>query len=251
MLVSTLHSAHLSFTWLHGFVKTDSRKSGFRKLMASWSYDFFFVSFAGSYAWRAAREMKSVVICSASTDPYSFSCMFWSYDRYDQGSACSVLLALIHGGGGAGWGRGGRMGEGGQDGGLSGVGQISSLSNRWFLQSWRMCCVVHSASPQGHMGDGTRENRLPRIIYKIATLAYKFFDGSLPPYLSVLLETYIPAHTLQSSSERLLKTPKTNLNFPGNRAFHSQAPHIWNSLPSSLSSLTFFSKNISFPETFS
>ena len=32
----------------------------------------------------------------------------------------------------------------------AGVGQISSLSNLWFLQSWRMCCAVCSASPQGH-----------------------------------------------------------------------------------------------------
>ena len=32
-----------------------------------------------------------------------------------------------------------------------GVGQISSLSNRWSLQSGRMCCVVCSAFSQGHI----------------------------------------------------------------------------------------------------
>ena len=44
----------------------------------------------------------------------------------------------------------------------AGVGQISSLSNWWFLQSWRMCCVVWSASPQGHMGE-------PQVQYKMVS----------------------------------------------------------------------------------
>ena len=50
-----------------------------------------------------------------------------------------------------------------------------------------------------------------RIHYKIATLAFKYLDNSLPPYLSKLLHTYQPSRTLQSSSEKLLKVPKTNL----------------------------------------
>ena len=49
------------------------------------------------------------------------------------------------------------------------------------------------------------------IHYKIATLAFRHFENSLPLYLSELLHTYQPSWTLRSSSEKLLKVPKTNL----------------------------------------
>ena len=39
-----------------------------------------------------------------------------------------------------------------------------------------------------------------RIFFKIATFAFHFFDGTLPPYLSSCLSVYIPSHTLHSSS---------------------------------------------------
>ena len=70
-----------------------------------------------------------------------------------------------------------------------------------------------------------------RIHYKIATLAFRHFDNSLPPYLSELLHTYQPSRTLnlRSNSEKLLKVPKTNLKSAGNRSFHFQAAKIWNS----------------------
>ena len=91
-----------------------------------------------------------------------------------------------------------------------------------------------------------------RIIYKIATLAYKFFDGCPPPYLSVLLETCTPARSLRSSSERLLKTPKTNLNSAGNILSLSGYSHMELSTilsPQVIISLSFQKKyqNISFP----
>ena len=51
-----------------------------------------------------------------------------------------------------------------------------------------------------------------RCQYKIATLAYRHFDGSLPPYhLSSSLCTYEPSRSLRSSNEKLLKIPKRNL----------------------------------------
>ena len=68
------------------------------------------------------------------------------------------------------------------------------------------------------------------IHYKIATLAFRHFENSLPPYLSELLHTYQPSQTLRSNSEKLLKVPKTNLKSAGNRSFHFQAVKIWNSL---------------------
>ena len=50
-----------------------------------------------------------------------------------------------------------------------------------------------------------------RIQYKLATLAFRRFDGTLPPYLSSFLFfffLYQPLRSLRSSTERLLKIPK-------------------------------------------
>ena len=96
-----------------------------------------------------------------------------------------------------------------------------------------------------------------RIHYKIATLAFRHFENSLPSYLSELLHTYQPSRTLRSSSEKLLKVPQTNLRSAGNRSFHFQAAKIWNSLPTNVRSspsLSSFKKNLKthlFKERFS
>ena len=76
-----------------------------------------------------------------------------------------------------------------------------------------------------------------RIKFKVATLAYRHFDGSLPPYLSDSLTTYQSSRTLRSSSEKLLKVPITNLQSAGERSFAYSAPSVWNSLPLSLRNL--------------
>ena len=39
-----------------------------------------------------------------------------------------------------------------------------------------------------------------RILFKIATFVFNFFDSTLPPYLSSCLYVYTPSHTLYSSS---------------------------------------------------
>ena len=86
-----------------------------------------------------------------------------------------------------------------------------------------------------------------RIHYKIATLAFRHFENSLPPYLWELFHTYQPSRTLRSSSEKLLKVPKTNLKSAGNKSFHFQAAKIWNSLPTNVCSspsLSSFKKNL-------
>ena len=86
-----------------------------------------------------------------------------------------------------------------------------------------------------------------RIHYKIATLAFRHFENSLPPYLLELLHIYQPSRTLRSSSEKLLKVPQTNLKSAGNRSFHFQAAKIWNSLPTNVRSspsLSSFKKNL-------
>ena len=72
------------------------------------------------------------------------------------------------------------------------------------------------------------------IQYKLATLAFRHFDGTLPPYLSSSLYTYQPLHSLCSSTESLLKIPKTNLKTFSERSFGYIAPTVWNSLPADL-----------------
>ena len=97
----------------------------------------------------------------------------------------------------------------------------------------------------------------PCIHYKIATLTFRHFENSLPPYLSELLHTYQPSRTLRSSSEKLLKVPKTKVKSAGNRSLHFQAAKIWNSLPTNVRScpyLSSFKKNLKthlFKECFS
>ena len=73
-----------------------------------------------------------------------------------------------------------------------------------------------------------------RIQYKLATLAFRHFDGSLAPYLSSFLCTYQPSPSLRSSTERLLKISKPNLKTFGERSFGYIAPTVWNSLPADL-----------------
>ena len=70
--------------------------------------------------------------------------------------------------------------------------------------------------------------------YKIATFVYRFFDGSLPDYLSQTLCAYEPRRNLRSSCEKLLKVPKRNTKTFGERSFSFLAPSVWDTLPSDL-----------------
>ena len=72
-----------------------------------------------------------------------------------------------------------------------------------------------------------------RIEYKLAVFAFRYFDNSLPLYISQSLSTYQSSRTLRSSSEKLLNVPRKNLKM-GYRSFSSSLPRIWNSLPSTL-----------------
>ena len=68
-----------------------------------------------------------------------------------------------------------------------------------------------------------------RCQYKITTLAYLHFEGSLPPYLSSSLCTYEPSRSLRSSNEKLLKIRKRKIKSFGQRSFSFMAPSLWNS----------------------
>ena len=65
-------------------------------------------------------------------------------------------------------------------------------------------------------------HRLPikfRPQYKIATFVHRFFDGSLPGYLSQTLCAYEPTRKLRSSCEKLLKVSKRNIKTFGELSF--------------------------------
>ena len=74
-------------------------------------------------------------------------------------------------------------------------------------------------------------------MFKIATLAYRQFDGTLSSYFSAPLCMYQTSRTLRSSNEKLLKIPKRTLKSVGDRSFSSIAQTVWNSLPASLQNL--------------
>ena len=76
-----------------------------------------------------------------------------------------------------------------------------------------------------------------RFEYKIATLARRHSDDTLPSYLSASLYTYQTSRTLRSSNRELLKIPKRNLKSVRERSFSFIAPSVWNSLPASLRNL--------------
>ena len=47
-------------------------------------------------------------------------------------------------------------------------------------------------------------HRLPvseRIVFRLATLSFRYFDGTLPPYLSCCLSSYSSSRSLRSSSQ--------------------------------------------------
>ena len=69
-----------------------------------------------------------------------------------------------------------------------------------------------------------------RIDCKLATLAFRHFDGSLPQYLSSRLDIYQLSRSLRSSNDRLLRVPRWKLKYFGYRSFSYQGPVVWNSL---------------------
>ena len=77
-----------------------------------------------------------------------------------------------------------------------------------------------------------------RCQFKIATLAYHHFEGSLPKYLSDVLETRKTPILVRSSSLRRLHPPRKPKRITvGGRSFAHIAPTVWNSLPAELKAI--------------
>ena len=75
-----------------------------------------------------------------------------------------------------------------------------------------------------------------RIDYKVTMLTFKCMYGLDAQYLSDIMFWYNPARELRSSSQFLLKPVKATRSAYGERAFATNAPKLWNSLPYDLRS---------------
>ena len=75
-----------------------------------------------------------------------------------------------------------------------------------------------------------------RIIFKILLLSFRIINNCAPPYLTNLLETYIPKRSLRSATLNTVVVPRSKTTTYGDRAFTIAAPKLWNSLPSDLRS---------------
>ena len=86
-----------------------------------------------------------------------------------------------------------------------------------------------------------------RIVFKLATLSFCYFDGTLPPYHSCCLCSYSYSRSLRSSSQKILTVPRVNLKSALARSFRYQAPLVWNSGPLKIhfcSSSSFFKSRL-------
>ena len=70
-----------------------------------------------------------------------------------------------------------------------------------------------------------------RIFFKLATLSFRYFDDTLPPYLYRHFSSYTPSRSLLSSSQKRLTVARVDLKSVLARSFQCQAPAAWSSLP--------------------
>ena len=73
-----------------------------------------------------------------------------------------------------------------------------------------------------------------RIDYKLATLAFRHFDGSLPQYLSSRLDIHQPSRSLRSNNDKLLRVPRWKLKSFRYISLSYQGLVVRNSLPTDL-----------------
>jgi hypothetical protein len=105
--------------------------------------------------------------------------------------------------------------------------------------------LVYSARRTEHVSPLLRELhwlRVPqRIEFRLAVLAYRCLNGTAPQYLADGLQRVAGISSrsrLRSASTALLLVPRSNHTTIGDRAFPVAAAKVWNSLPSSITSLS-------------
>ena len=103
----------------------------------------------------------------------------------------------------------------------------------WFSQQGSMSPWVRCSATS--IGCGVR------IEFKLAVLTYRCLHSMAPPYLADELHKVADIDSrrrLRSASMSTLVVPPTRHSTIGDRAFPVAASHVWNSLPSSVTSST-------------
>ncbi len=73
-----------------------------------------------------------------------------------------------------------------------------------------------------------------RIKFKALMFAYKTTSGSAPLYLNSVLQTYVPARSFRSASERRIIVPSQRGTKSLSQTFTLTVPIWWNDLPNSI-----------------
>ena len=94
----------------------------------------------------------------------------------------------------------------------------------------KQCSKTHTQKePQNYTGFQANKTKT-KIDFRIAALAYRHFNNTLPSYLSARPSAYTPSRSLRSCSAQLLCAPRVNLKAAGERSVRFEAPRVWNSL---------------------
>ena len=114
--------------------------------------------------------------------------------------------------------------------------------------------LIHTSSKRNHITPlMINLHWLPlsrRIEYKIATICFNVITNSAPPYLSDLLELYIPSRTLRSSADtRMFRIPTRRKKFQGQRACHTLDLSAGTTFPSLIVILNHLHSNINSKHT--
>ena len=86
-----------------------------------------------------------------------------------------------------------------------------------------------------------------RITYKVLIMTYKALHGLTPSYIGEFIIQHQPTRALRSSSEVLLKVPRSRLKTWGDRTFQHASAAEWNRLPATIrncQTLTIFKRQL-------
>ena len=114
----------------------------------------------------------------------------------------------------------------------------------------KQCSKTHTQKePQNYTGFQANKTKT-KIDFRIAALAYRHFNNTLPSFLSARLTAYTPSRSLRSCPAQLLSSPRVNLKTAGERSFGFQAPRVWNSFPVEIRQSTSLLSLENNPETY-
>ena len=107
--------------------------------------------------------------------------------------------------------------------------QTGVVSRGWIVQVWGL--IPEEYQRRGVLSTITLlSDCVLSLMYKTATLCYGMVTCTACPYLSDLIELYIPSHTLSSSADNCIFCILNKCN-KFQCAFSFSDPFVWNNLP--------------------